>query len=74
MQHQPIKTVKQADTVDLYIKERSDGEPAPEGAFRFCTLTKRSNQRTIQFRLPDDIQQKILSAYQQGKVVRVFSA
>ena len=66
-------TTKTAGTVDLYISERPTEGKKQSGSFRFCTLSKSKHQKTINFRLPDEIQQKILQAYQQGKVVRVFA-
>ncbi len=44
------------------------------GQYRLCTVTKaRDGSRYISLRLPTDIQETILSAYQDGKTVRIFS-
>lgn len=44
------------------------------GQYRLCTVTKaRDGSRYISLRLPADIQETILSAYQDGKTVRIFS-
>lgn len=42
--------------------------------YRLCTVTKaKDGSRYISLRLPSDIQETILSAYQDGKTVRIFS-
>ena len=56
--------------VDLVISEAGSGQKG--GSFRFCTLSKNGNQRTINLRLPEEIQEKIVAAYEQGKAVRIF--
>jgi len=44
------------------------------GQYRLCTVTKaKDGSRYISLRLPADIQDTILSAYQDGKTVRIFS-
>jgi hypothetical protein len=44
------------------------------GQFRLCTVTKaKDGSRYISLRLPEDIQETIISAYQDGKTVRIFS-
>lgn len=68
----------QSEFVDFVIKEASEiesqsGIPLKKRDFRFCTLTKNRSKRTINLRLPDEIQEKILSAYQDGKNVRIFA-
>jgi hypothetical protein len=59
--------------VDLVISEAHNSERTPSGSFRFCTLTKSRGQRTINLRLPDEIQEKIIAAYEKGKTVRIFA-
>lgn len=43
------------------------------GAYRICSVTKRGNTRYINLRVPASVQEQILSAYAQGKQVRIFS-
>ncbi len=57
--------------VDLVISEAESGKAS--GSFKFCTLTKGRGQRTINLRLPDEIQEKIVAAYENGKAVRIFA-
>lgn len=57
--------------VDLVISEASAGQV--QGDFRFCTLTKNRGHRYINLRLPDEVQEKIIAAYEQGKMVRIFA-
>ena len=56
--------------VDLVINEARPGQA--EGEFRFCTLSKNRGHKTINLRLPEDIQECIVNAYEQGKIVRIF--
>lgn len=57
--------------VDLVISEANSNQAS--GSFRFCTLSKQGSQRTINLRLPDEIQEKIVAAYENGKAVRIFA-
>jgi hypothetical protein len=41
--------------------------------YRVCTLSKAQGQQYINLRIPAEMQQKIVSAYQQGKTVRIFA-
>lgn len=41
--------------------------------YRICSVTKRGNQRYINLRVPQEVQEQILSAYAQGKQVRIFA-
>jgi len=41
--------------------------------YRICSVTKRGNQRYINLRVPLEVQEQILSAYAQGKQVRIFA-
>lgn len=43
------------------------------GDYRICSVTKRGEDRFINLRIPAEVQQKILSAYAQGKQVRIFA-
>jgi hypothetical protein len=43
------------------------------GAYRICSVTKRGDTRYINLRVPSEVQEQILSAYAQGKQVRIFS-
>lgn len=57
--------------VDLVISVAKGAKQ--NGNFRFCTLSKKGSQKTINLRLPDEIQEQIISAYESGKFVRVFA-
>ena len=57
--------------VDLVISEAHGNQVG--GNFRFCTLNRKGSQRTINLRLPDEIQEKIVAAYESGKAVRIFA-
>lgn len=43
------------------------------GAYRICSVTRRGNTRYINLRVPQEVQEQILSAYAQGKQVRIFA-
>jgi hypothetical protein len=66
------KQPSQRRYVDLVISE-STTEALDSDNFRFCTISKNRGQRTINLRLPDEIQAKIIAAYEQGKAVRIFA-
>ncbi len=52
----------------------SSGPIEPSKDFRHCTVTKsRDGHRYINLRLPDSVQDSILSAYREGKTVRIFA-
>jgi len=60
--------------VDLVISQLNPGvKKKIKGDYRFCTLTRRGNQHFINLRLPRDVQETIISAYEQGKQVRIFA-
>ena len=61
--------------VDLLITQANPKlSQKMSGQYRLCTVTKgRDGSRYISLRLPSDIQETILSAYQDGKTVRIFS-
>ena len=60
--------------VDLVITEANrDVKKRIKGDYRFCTLTRRGNHHFINLRLPKDVQETIISAYEQGKQVRIFA-
>ena len=60
--------------VDLVI---SEAEPSLlrrlRRQYRVCTLTKSRGQQYINLRVPDVVQHKIISAYEEGKTVRIFA-
>lgn len=41
--------------------------------YRICSVTKRGSTRYINLRVPQEVQEQILSAYAQGKQVRIFA-
>lgn len=41
--------------------------------YRTCTLSNSRGQHTINLQLPEAVQEKIISAYQEGKTVRIFA-
>ena len=41
--------------------------------YRTCTLSQARGQKQINLRLPESVQDKILSAYEDGKTVRIFA-
>lgn len=43
------------------------------GDYRICSITRRGNERVINLRVPAEVQRKILSAYANGKQVRIFA-
>ncbi|MDX1765917.1 MAG: hypothetical protein R3313_03105 [Candidatus Saccharimonadales bacterium] len=60
--------------VDLVI---SEAKPASfrklRGEYGVCTLSNKRGQKYINLRIPDSVQDRILKAYAQGKVVRIFA-
>lgn len=60
--------------VDLVIKDATPSfKKKLHRNYRICTITNYGTDRYINLRLPVEIQQKILSAYSQGKQVRIFA-
>lgn len=41
--------------------------------YRTCTLSQARGQQLINLRLPETMQDKIISAYEEGKTVRIFA-
>lgn len=60
--------------VDLVISEAKPPlDKRMRRQFRTCTLSQERGQRYINLRVPESIQDKILSAYAEGKTVRIFA-
>lgn len=60
--------------VDLVI---SEAKPTTfrklRGQYGVCTLSKKRGQQYINLSIPESVQDQILRAYAQGKVVRIFA-
>lgn len=60
--------------VDLII---SEAKPSIRGRkrrqYRTCTLSQARGQHYINLRVPESVQDTILSAYAEGKTVRIFA-
>ncbi|HEX9679245.1 MAG TPA: hypothetical protein VGA08_01380 [Candidatus Saccharimonadales bacterium] len=41
--------------------------------YRTCSITRRGNERLINLRVPLEVQQRIITAYAEGKQVRIFA-
>lgn len=41
--------------------------------YRVCTLSQNRGQRYINLRVPENVQERIISAYEEGKTVRIFA-
>ena len=41
--------------------------------YRTCTLSQARGQKQINLRVPDTVQDIIISAYEEGKTVRIFA-
>lgn len=41
--------------------------------YRVCTVSSSRGQQFINLRMPEEMQEKIISAYQDGKTVRIFA-
>jgi len=70
-----LQTKSGKNFLDLVISPASPKlSQKMRGQYRLCTVTKaKDGSRYISLRLPADIQETILSAYQDGKTVRIFS-
>jgi hypothetical protein len=70
-----LQTKSKQNFLDLIISPTSPKlSQKLSGQYRLCTVTKaKDGSRYISLRLPADIQDTILSAYQDGKTVRIFS-
>lgn len=44
-----------------------------KGHFKVCSLSKQGKRHIINLSLPQDLQDKIITAYEQGKEVRIFA-
>ncbi len=62
------------DFVNLVIKETKPSlRQRFRKQYRVCTLTKKRNQQVINLRVPESVQDRIVSAYEQGKTVRIYA-
>lgn len=43
------------------------------GDYRICSVTRRGKERYINLRVPAEVQRRIISAYAEGKQVRIFA-
>lgn len=60
--------------VDLVISEaKASSISKVRRQYRTCTLSQDRGQKQINLRLPESVQEKILSAYENGKTVRIFA-
>lgn len=60
--------------VDLVISEAKPSKlKQARRNYRICTLTRSKGQQTINLRVPESIQDRILDAYKSGKTVRIFA-
>lgn len=60
--------------VDLVISEaRPSLFKRLSRQYRVCTLSQARGQQFINLRVPENMQDKIISAYQEGKTVRIFA-
>jgi hypothetical protein len=60
--------------VDLVISEaRPSLLKRMRRQYRTCTLSQDRGQQLINLRVPDAVQDKIISAYREGKTVRIFA-
>ena len=60
--------------MDLVVREINPSiSKHVSGNYRFCTLSHRGGEFFINLRLPDAVQDKIITAYEQGKEVRIFA-
>lgn len=60
--------------VDLVISEaRPPLLKRMRRQYRTCTLSQARGQKLINLRVPDAVQDKIISAYEEGKTVRIFA-
>lgn len=60
--------------VDLVISEaRPSLLKRMRRQYRVCTLSQSRGQQQINLRVPDAVQDRIISAYQEGKTVRIFA-
>jgi len=41
--------------------------------YRTCTLSQARGHKMINLRVPDTVQDRIISAYEEGKTVRIFA-
>ena len=71
---QTNRRTTQTQYVDLVIKEsRPSLLKRLRGDYRICTLTKSRNERMINLRIPNTMQDRIIEAYESGKTVRIFA-
>ncbi len=60
--------------VDLVISEsKASSIKRVRRQYRTCTLSQDRGQKQINLRLPESVQETILSAYKDGKTVRIFA-
>ncbi len=60
--------------VDLVISEaKPSAIKKVSRNYRICTLTRSKGQQTINLRVPESVQDRILDAYKSGKTVRIFA-
>ena len=60
--------------VDLVISEaKPTAFRKPRGQYGVCTLSRKRGQKYINLSIPETVQNRILQAYAQGKVVRIFA-
>ena len=60
--------------VDLVISEaRPSRFSRLRRQYRTCTLSQVRGQQYINLRVPDAVQDRIVSAYEEGKTVRIFA-
>ena len=60
--------------VDLVISEAKPSSLRKmRHQYRTCTLSQDRGQHQINLRLPESVQETILSAYKDGKTVRIFA-
>ena len=63
-----------AKYVDLVISEaKTSSLRRVRRQYRTCTLSQGLGQKQINLRLPESVQKTILSAYKDGKTVRIFA-
>ena len=69
-----MSRTQQSQYVDLVIKEsRPSLLKRLRGDYRICTLTRTRQERMINLRIPDTMQDRIIEAYENGKTVRIFA-
>ena len=65
---------QQPQFVDLVLSEAKGSMfKRARGEYGVCSLTKNKSQSIINLRIPASMQEKIVSAYQKGKIVRIFA-